>query len=57
MTPKENSSGWDLRQARACDRKTDLLVMKTMVLFGEVEADNPKCLLRSPQTINISKCG
>ncbi|WP_315787607.1 hypothetical protein [Fischerella sp. JS2] len=57
MTRKKNSSGWDLRQARACDRKTDLLVMKTMVLFGEVEADKPKCRLRSPQMINISKCG
>lgn len=45
--PHENgniwsSALWDLRQAIADNRKTDLLVMKTMVLFGEIETDNPK---------------
>jgi hypothetical protein len=45
--PHENgniwsSALWDLRQAMGSDRKADLLVMKTMVLFGEIEADNPK---------------
>ncbi len=45
--PHENgniwsSTLWDLRQAMGDGHKTDLLVMKTMVLFGEIPADNPK---------------
>lgn len=45
--PHENgniwsSTLWDLRETIGDDHKTDLLVMKTMVLFGEIEADNPK---------------
>ncbi|MBD2729140.1 M36 family metallopeptidase [Nostoc sp. FACHB-892] len=45
--PHENgniwsSTLWDLRQAIGDGRKTDLLVMKTLLLFGEIEADNPK---------------
>jgi len=36
------SSGlWDLRQALGDGRKTDLLVMKTLVLFGQVKPKNP----------------
>ncbi|MDZ7993083.1 MAG: M36 family metallopeptidase [Nostoc sp. EfeVER01] len=45
--PHENgniwsSTLWDLRQAIGDGRKTDLLLMKTLLLFGEIEADNPK---------------